>query len=37
MLMSTELNRPVRTGASFDADDQKSRVARGRNIKSVKL
>ena len=33
MLVSESLGRPVRAGASFDADGRKIRVARGRNLK----
>jgi large subunit ribosomal protein L24 len=37
MLLSEELGRPVRTGTSFTDGDDKVRVARGRNSKSVKV
>ncbi len=37
MLMSEELNRPVRIGASFTDDGKKIRVARGRNLKAVEV
>lgn len=34
MLMSEELNRPVRTGVKFDDDGNKVRVARGAGLKA---
>ena len=37
MLVSEELGRPVRTGASFTQDGKKKRVARGRNLKAVEV
>jgi large subunit ribosomal protein L24 len=37
MLVSEELERPVRIGAAFTDDGKKIRVARGRNLKSVEL
>jgi len=37
MLVSTEHGRPVRTGASFTDDNAKMRVARGRNVKALKV
>jgi large subunit ribosomal protein L24 len=37
MLLSEELGRPVRTGATFTQDGKKKRVARGRGLKAVEL
>jgi len=37
MLMSEELGRPVRIGATFTDDNKKVRVARGRNLKAVEV
>lgn len=37
MLMSEDLGRPVRTGASFTQDGKKQRVARGADVKSVEV
>lgn len=37
MLVSEELERPVRIGASFTDDGKKIRVARGRSLKSVEI
>lgn len=37
MLVSEELGRPVRTGATFTSEGGKKRVARGRNLKAVEV
>lgn len=37
MVVSTELNRPVRVGSAFTQDGSKKRVARGRGLKAVEL
>jgi len=37
MLMSEELGRPVRTTFVFTDDGKKERVARGRNVKAVRV
>jgi large subunit ribosomal protein L24 len=37
MLVSEELGRPVRTGATFTSDGNKKRVARGKGLKAVEL
>ena len=37
MVVSEELGRPVRLGASFTDDGKKLRVARGRNLKAVEV
>jgi large subunit ribosomal protein L24 len=37
MLVSEDLDRPVRTGVSFTDDGKKIRVARGRDLKSVEV
>lgn len=37
MLVSEELGRPVRTGATFTQDGKKKRVARGRGLKATEL
>ena len=37
MLLSEDLGRPVRLGATFTDDGKKLRIARGRNLKAVEL
>ena len=37
MLVSEDLDRPVRLGVSYTDDGKKMRVARGRNLKAVEV